>query len=54
MAQPFLGRPNLPPLPDEVSELLDGYRNDWFVKVGDTLVVVDNSSWRVVAIIPRE
>ncbi len=40
-------------LPDRAARLLGGYWNDGVVVVGDTAVIVDDDSRRVVAIIPR-
>jgi hypothetical protein len=40
-------------LPDEAARLLGGYWKDGVVLVGDTAVIVDDDSLRVVAIIPR-
>ncbi|MGD9925558.1 MAG: DUF1236 domain-containing protein [Pseudorhodoplanes sp.] len=40
-------------LPDTAARLLGGYWNDGVVVVGDSAVIVDDDSRRVVAIIPR-
>jgi hypothetical protein len=39
-------------LPAEATHVLNGYWGDQYVIVGDTLVVVDQHSMRVVAMVP--
>ena len=47
------GQANLRNLPQEASDILNGFAGDMFTLVRDQLIVVDTKSRRVVAIVPN-